>query len=133
MDTGIPLPGLDPLVFDVLDIKGQIIMGSKPGKKIGGSISLFGTVIKSMGAAVMKPCKPAAAEEEEEEEEDEAPEPEEETEYWGYCGIDASKFTVCNLSCSSTRGSISRRSANATTTTIPISATLLLGAGGGIV
>lgn len=55
ISTGIDLPGMNPLAFDFLDITGQVFF-KKKGKRIGGAVRVFGIVIMSMGAKLIKPC-----------------------------------------------------------------------------
>ena len=55
VQTGVPIPGLDPLVMPALAIHGQFFF-KKTGKKLGGAVKLSGIIVKSFGSELLKPC-----------------------------------------------------------------------------
>ena len=55
VNTGIPIPGMDPLTIPVLDIQGQFFF-KKTGKKLGGNVKLLGWVVYSFGNELLEPC-----------------------------------------------------------------------------
>ena len=90
VNTGVPIPGLDPLTIPVLDLQGQFFF-KKTGKKLGGNVQLLGIVVYSFGNELLEPCVNGNG-------------PDlsastwfsmsvhEKPSYYGYCGFDSTAF-----------------------------------------
>ena len=55
VQTGVNIPGLDPLVMPAAAIHGQFFF-KKTGKKLGGAVKLSGIIVKSFGSELLEPC-----------------------------------------------------------------------------